>query len=115
MQDEKGIRRRTSQQLVLCFVDAIVAELKRAVVNGYADARTQYLVCLNRIFGRHVNGRHEPTRLVRAYRQKRNRGRSEDLANVAEMRAEPSVAREIHLSIPILDHVAAPQRAVVIE
>ena len=77
--------------------------------------RFEIQVRLHRLRRIHVNGLHEPARLVRADRQQRQIDRAEPLPDVAEEGRIRGVAGEIDARAAGRQHEAAPQRAVSIE
>ena len=69
----------------------------------------------DRILRRHMDGAHEPARLISADGKQGQARRTEALADGGEVRAERGVASEIDNSIGGLQDVSAPQSFVAIE
>ena len=76
------------------FVDALGRQLERAEMHADALGRLEIQVRLHGLRRIHVNGLHEPARLVGADRQQRQIDRTEPLPDIAEERGVRGVAGE---------------------
>src|ERR1700733_2523126 len=113
-QNQKRFWLRSSQQLPLGCVDAIIGKLKCAVVDRDTRPRTQDFMRSHCFVWIHMDRRHEPSRLIGSDWQESEPRRSKPLADLAEMIAESCVPREINLTVLAHDHVSAPESSVAI-
>src|SRR5580658_4097949 len=114
VQHQKRIAGSALAEARLRCVEALIRELEGAMVDCDAGPGGQDLVCSYRLFGTHMDGRHEPARLIRSDWQERQARRSEPLPDLGEMRSECCVSREIHHLFLTFDHISAPERLVVV-
>ena len=97
------------------FVDALRSQLECAEVHADALGDPEIEVRLHRLRWIHVNGLHEPARLVRADRQKRQIDRTEPASDVAEEGGIRGVAGEEDAGAARDQHEPTPQGAIAIE
>ena len=93
-------------------VEPLVRELERPEVHRDADARLKIEVDANRLLGVHVDGRHEPARLVGANRDQREIDRAQPGADLGEVAAVARITREIDRLPSDPDAEASPQRSI---
>jgi len=107
--------RRACSSAITRIIDPFRRQLKRSKVHADALGRVEIEVRLQRLGWIHVNRRHEPARLVGADRKQRQIAWAEPLPNLAEERAERTVACEEKARVIDREHESAPQRAIAIE
>ena len=95
-------------------VEPLVRELERAEVHRDADARLEIEVDANRLLGVHVDGRHEPARLVGANRDQREIDRAQPGADLGEVAAVARITREVDRLPSDSDAEASPQRSIAV-
>src|SRR5262245_58706671 len=110
-----ALRAKGVAQIPYGLVDPFGRQLKCAEVHRHTVRGFEIQMSLNGLLGIHVNGPHEPARLIRTDRQKRQIDRAEPLSYIAEERRVRGVAGEINSRVAGRDLESAPERTVLVE
>lgn len=97
------------------IIDAFSGQLERPKMHGNAAGRIEIQVGLHRFCRIHVDGAHEPARLVGTYRQQCQVDRAQPSRNVPKEIGIRRVSGELQASLPCSHRKTTPERAIPVE